>query len=116
MQLKDFVSQALVDIVQGVADAQSKISLPGATINPHINTNSAEMTKLGLAWAGGVPAHFVHFDLAVTSTEGTGTKGGIGILAGAVNLGSTGQSKSENIVASRIEFTVPVTYPYPPRA
>ncbi|TQM12621.1 hypothetical protein FB548_1467 [Pseudoxanthomonas sp. 3HH-4] len=111
MQLKEFVSQALVDIIEGVRDAQGKVNLPGAQVNPHINSGTAELTKLGMAWASGRAAHLVRFDLAITATEGSGTKGGIGVLAGAINLGSSGQSNSENVTASRIQFAVPVTLP-----
>lgn len=111
MQLKEFVSQALVDILEGVSDAQRKVKMPGAQVNPYIGNGSAELTKLGIAWAGGRAAHLVQFDLAITASEGTGTKGGIGVLAGVVNLGSSGQSNSENVTASRIQFAVPITLP-----
>lgn len=111
MELKEFISNALIDITQGISDAQKKSGDSGAIINPHINIAPSELSKHGLIWAGGTPAHLIKFDLAVTVTEGSGTKGGIGILAGAISLGSSGQSNSESMVVSRIQFSIPVIYP-----
>jgi len=54
----------------------------------------------------------VEFDVAVTATEGTDTKGGIGVVAGVFALGSQGQSSEEISAVSRIKFSVPITLPY----
>lgn len=111
MELKEFISNALIDISQGIRDAQRESKDSGAIINPHINSGASELSKHGLIWTSGTPAHLIKFDLAVTVTEGSGTKGGIGIVAGAINLGSSGQSNSESMVVSRIQFSIPVIYP-----
>jgi hypothetical protein len=53
----------------------------------------------------------LEFDVAVTAQEGTATKGGIGVFAGAIGLGSQGQSTAANQTVSRIKFAVPVLLP-----
>jgi hypothetical protein len=112
MELNDFVSQTLTQIVEGVKDAQVKLSDSGVEINPHLNSSHSEMGKQGMLWtSSATAAQIVKFDVALTVTEGTGTKGGIGVFAGAVNLGSSGQSQSENSSVSRIQFSVPMTLP-----
>jgi hypothetical protein len=55
MDQKDFVSQSLTQIVEGVREAR----------------------QLAGKWV----AQVVHFDVALTVTSGIGTKGGIGIAA-----------------------------------
>jgi hypothetical protein len=59
----------------------------------------------------GMPIRNVEFDVALTVAEGTGTKGGIGIVAGASALGSTGQSTAQNSSVSRVQFNVPLALP-----
>jgi len=53
----------------------------------------------------------IDFDVAVTATEGTETKGGVGIMVGAIGLGSQGKSDASNASQSRIKFVVPMVLP-----
>lgn len=63
---------------------------------------------MALGWTeSGDLINMVSFDVAVTATDGTGTKGGIGIVIGAVALGSQGQSENRNEAVSRVQFKVP---------
>lgn len=111
MDLKEFVSQTLMQIAAGVKNAQADVTSLGGEINPHINTSIAELGKQGFLWAGGRLAQVVQFDVALTVAEGAGTKGGIGVFVGAVSLGSAGESKSENTSVSRVKFSVPLVLP-----
>ena len=60
------------------------------------------------------PIETIEFDVAVTVTEGTQTKGGIGVFMGAVGLGSQGQSSNQNASVTRIKFSVPLVLPITP--
>ena len=111
MDLKEFVAETLVQIVAGVKQAQAEVQTFGGEVNPHLTSPGSEAGKQGFLFAEGRFAPVVRFDVALTVTEGTGTKGGIGVFAGAVNLGSTGQSKSESSSASRLQFSVPLVLP-----
>ncbi len=78
MELKDFVSQALTQIIDGVKESQSGTKDGDAEINPHLNLSHSEMGKQGILWAASEgAAQIVKFDVALTVTEGTGTKGGV---------------------------------------
>ena len=113
MELREFVSQALANVVQGVSDAQSALGKNGKYINPELSTAQGSLEDQGrLVSIQGQLVQTVEFDVAVTVTSGTGTKGGIGVVAGVFALGSQGQSTSENTAVSRLKFTVPVTLPY----
>ena len=56
----------------------------------------------------------IEFDVAVTATDSTETKGGIGVFVGAIGLGSTGQSNHEGQSISRIKFQIAVDLPTQP--
>jgi hypothetical protein len=113
MELKEFISEALTQIVQGVQEAQAGVKDSGAEINPRVMGGIEYVAKHGggLETQNGNYAQIVEFDVAVTATEGKGTKGGIGIVAGAINLGSSGQSNTENSSVSKLKFKVPVALP-----
>lgn len=112
MELKDFVSEALQQIVEGVNTAQASIEHHGAAVNPNLIGDYKEHAKHGLLLSGtGKVAQIVEFDVALTVKEGTGTKGGIGVFTGAINLGSSGQSSQEKSAQSRVKFCVPLTLP-----
>lgn len=113
MELKEFITIALTQIVEGVHEAQEKAKACGAEINPTVMGGIDYVAQHGggLQTRTGNYAQVVKFDIAVTATEGKGTKGGIGIVTGALNLGSAGQSNSENTTSSRISFSVPLALP-----
>jgi hypothetical protein len=113
MDLKEFVTQTLCQIAEGTKAAQDVVHASGGAVNPHLNTGTEILSKAGFLWSSDGIATNVQFDVALTVTEGTGTKGGIGIFAGAVNLGSSGQSRAENTSISHVKFSVPLRLPKP---
>ncbi|MBD8899684.1 hypothetical protein [Rhodanobacter sp. DHG33] len=113
MELKDFVAQTLTQIIEGVVASQKAVATHGATINPLINPMS-DSSKHGFISCYEGFAQVVRFDVALTVTEGMGTKGGIGVFAGPVSLGSSGQSNSSNSSVSHVQFNVPLILPNPP--
>jgi len=100
MELKDFVSQTLVEIVEGVRDAQGKTE--GC---------SSKTSYVAPAEVGNKLVQTVSFDVAVTTVDSTSTKGGIGVFVGPVALGSQGKSDAQNSSLSRIKFEVPLRFP-----
>jgi len=112
IKLEDFVSETLKEIINGVAEAQLHAATKNARVNPgglNFRTDQG-VVKLWDPSTGQI-AQEVHFDVAVTATEGTETKGGIGIFVGALGLGSQGHSEKEKSVVSRISFDVPIILP-----
>ena len=115
MELKDFIREALSQIVQGVKEAQDAATTTGGEVSPRFSNrqqSTQQELKLLKSEKGGIIQN-VEFDVAVTASEGTGTRGGIGVFVGAFALGSQGQSQSQNSSLSRIKFIVPVTLPTP---
>lgn len=114
MQLHEFIRQTLIQITLGVNAAASLTSQYSGRINPKLPPNSGSIDK-GIAIADDRLVTMIQFDVAVTVTEGTGTKGGIGIMAGMVSLGSTGQSDKSQTAVNRIQFSVPIVLPFSSR-
>ena len=116
MQLKDFVSESLVEIIEGLEDAQTRIQSSDAKVVPEINklfvNSNTGGTNLAFGYdKNGNVMHHIEFDVAVTASEGKETKGGIGVVAGMFALGSQGASQEANQSISRIKFKVPVSFP-----
>jgi len=111
MDLKTFVAETISQIVEGVSDAQMNCKVAGSYVNPLLASTDARLGEHGLFIAQGGTAQLVQFDVAITATAGSGTKGGIGVVVAAFTLGSTGQSSQENSASSRVKFCVPLTLP-----
>src|ERR1700677_4252002 len=96
MELKDFVSETIKQIIDGVVAAEAYGKNKGARVNPlHLPVRDENGVKHDITFRADIP-HDIEFDVAVTATQGTETKGGIGVFVGAIGLGSHGQSNKEN--------------------
>jgi len=112
MELRDFVAETLRQIIDGIKAAQEYSSDKGAKVNPkklYFRTDQGSV-KLQDRSTGALVQE-IDFDVAVTTTEGTQTKGGIGVFVGPIGLGSQGQSNVNNQSVSRIKFSVPLLLP-----
>lgn len=111
MDLKEFVTQTLTQIIEGVRGAQIYGKDLSAEVNPELLTTPEQAGKQGFLGTRDQYVPIVQFDVALTVTEGTGTKGGIGVFAGAISLGSLGQSQNESSSVSRVKFSIPIRLP-----
>lgn len=117
MDLQSFIRETIVQISKGIEDASQELQGSGAIVNPvNVSTNGNDAKIHGLI----VPqdrgtmhrtVQTVAFDVGIAASEGAGTKGGIGVVVGAIALGSQGQSDSSTSSTSRIQFTVPIALP-----
>lgn len=111
MNLQQFVAESLVQIVNGVREAQTQLKGSGARVAPLMRNTTAKDSIGSAEGDGGQPVFLVEFDVLVAAAEGTGTKGGIGVVVGVLGLGSQGQSESKTGQDSRIQFKVPLLLP-----
>lgn len=114
MDIKDFIKESLLQIADGITEANKALEAKGAFIpttgvageglwctlvedkkNPH--------TRLAMR---------VDFDLAVTVTQSDNLKAGGGIsIASLVNAGATSENSSQSESVSRIKYTIPLELP-----
>jgi hypothetical protein len=113
MELKDFISETLAQIVGGVVDARAKVNALNAVarVNPFLDPMADQLAQHGLTLAGGDAVQFIEFEVSVTTKDASGTKGGVGVFVVPFTLGSSGQSSSEQSGSSKITFRVPLTLP-----
>lgn len=113
MDLQEFITETLTQIVQGVEAAQKNVSSYGAEINPKLVGTVDTVSKGGggIKTKNGNYAQMVEFDVAVTAIEGSGKKAGIGVVSGIVSLGTTGQTNNENSTTSKLRFKIPLSLP-----
>ena len=113
MQLDEFVSETLQQLMTGVHNAQEHAQELGGQVNPH----GARFTTKGASPTGYrrndmAPVHLVEFDVALTVAEGQKVKGGLVVLVAGL-LGAGARAEKENTASrvSRVRFAVPVMYP-----
>lgn len=113
MDLKEFVSETLVSIVTGIKDAQEKTRNLGASVNPGGLMRKSEAVCNNSTWdnRNNNFSQPVTFDIAITAEDSA--KGGakVKVLSGILGGDIGGEKGSKNVLASRIQFTVPVLFP-----
>jgi hypothetical protein len=113
VDLKDFVSETLVSIVSGIKDAQEKTKVLGASVNPGGLMRKSEAVSENSTWdnRNNNFSQPVAFDIAITAEDSA--KGGakVKVLSGILGGDIGGEKGSKNVLASRIQFTVPVLFP-----
>lgn len=104
MELKDFISKTLMDIIAGVKDAQILAKEYGASINPS-NTGILSVSKAIMARDNDNITFLQRVDFSLSLQEYNSIDGKIGI--GIVKAGGEQQSATEN----KVSFSVPVALP-----
>lgn len=108
MELKDFVRVTLEQIVEGAALAQASITDRGGIVNP----SNMSFLKDG-SWnrySQAMPQDVV-FDVALTSTDKSGSSEGIGVFLGSISLGKKNDMRVEQVAVTKVRFTVPLVLP-----
>jgi hypothetical protein len=117
MQLQEFVTGSIVQIVKGIEDAVEQLKDTNAIVSPgtallsHKDYQAADYFYAPTSNRSCRLMHKVEFDVAVYATEGKETKGGIGVMVGAIALGSQGKSDTSSSSQSRLKFSVPMVLP-----
>jgi hypothetical protein len=111
MELKDFVSATLREIIDGVLDAQNYVAekqIP-ARVNPvkdgsrmHLGRRMPTQTRT---------RQNIEFDVAVTTAEGAERKGGAGVFVASFGFGGSAKDERSSQSAARVKFSVPVILP-----
>ncbi|MBV6397491.1 MAG: hypothetical protein HFACDABA_03105 [Anaerolineales bacterium] len=109
MELNEFISNALSQLIDGITSAQEYAKSKGASINPSDKFVSdydkiSRTEKLQ-------PVNIVEFDIVVTVGENKAIQGGIGIVVPEVNLGYQAKIDSQKSAVSRMKFSIPIMLP-----
>lgn len=107
MELQEFISSVLVQVVRGVEQAQSDLKDSKATINP-----LGIKAQIALEQNKETPSFTdVEFEVAVeVKTQGE-QSGGVGIQVAVFKMGVEGKKTEAESHVSRLKFAVPVHLP-----
>ena len=111
MELKDFVSITVVQLIDGLNAAIEYGKANNAIVNPSGHLMFAEGAKFGREIKKGDTIHIIDFDLSVVTSEGGSTEGGLGVFIAPITLGA--KAKQEDVITTenRISFSIPVILP-----
>ena len=105
MDLKEFTKQTLIQIVEGVNDANVALQDSGA----YITNESLSNSKGPCLFYKKLNVIEVDYDVAITATESEGSNGGASLkVASFINVGGGVDTKTENQTISRIKYTLPL--------
>jgi len=116
MELKDFVSESLKQIIKGIKSAQDFAQKEGrgAKIGPRgiaVLARDSQGQRPPHESKPRLPLERVEFDVAVTASETPDKSGGVGTRLRVVDVGAQAGKTTENIKVSRIRFSVPIVLP-----
>lgn len=107
MELKEFISDAITQICEGVKDAQIKCDNVGARVSPPIhNDRIVEVGDL-VHWK----YTNILFKVALQLSDNKSGKSGIGVLLANVTLGLSKETDQNLSSVTSVEFSVPVALP-----
>lgn len=111
MELKEFVSEVLTDIFEGVADAQERISDIGGEINPAVKTGMNGVVYAPDRQTSHKTLCVAEFDVALTVSDKEQKGGKIGVLLGSIGVGGGRSEGVETSQITRVKFSVPYKLP-----
>ena len=103
MELRQFISKALQDIIGGIEDAQKKDPL--GLIVP-IASGKYEEIKMGLT-----TFQIVEFEVTVRADERQGSEAKLNVVAAIIGAGIKGDSDKSGGHAATLKFKIPVSLP-----
>lgn len=110
MNLQDFISTSLSQIIHGISDAQELVADTNAIIQPAKIAGAGNLSDILYVHERG-PVSTVEFDVALTVTEGTEHESRIGVLLGSIGGSAGARGRDEFGSAHRVKFSIPILYP-----
>ncbi|WP_409525998.1 hypothetical protein [Nitrincola sp. MINF-07-Sa-05] len=106
MELKDFVSKTLQEILTGVKEAQDSVA------GKHVGTVvPVTFSQDNLKQPENItPFQNVSFEIVVNVEENSGSEASISVLGGWINGKAKGNNGNSNMEATKISFSVPISF------
>ncbi|MEJ8591487.1 hypothetical protein JSO54_09595 [Riemerella anatipestifer] len=109
MELKEFISETLLQITQGVCEAQKQTKELGGVVNPS-EVYSDNFVKASIKDQQRI-VQIIDFEVGLTSSSEKNNNKGIGVALGSLK-GGLGTSKGENETTdTKIKFQIPLVLP-----
>ena len=113
MDLKEFVAQTIIEVIDGVQMAQEHVKETNAKVSPQLTNITTPKDRYIFDYKSETryAVNNIEFDVAVTTFEGDELKASIGVLTGIFGAGAQGRTEASNTAMNRIKFSVPVVFP-----
>lgn len=108
MELKTFVKQSIIDIIEAVADARDAIDKRRA--GKYYDRRQGIVIPANEGEDEGLKESEIEFDIAVTDAQGRFKEGGGKIAVLNIGISAKGAQATNNQVVNRIRFRVPIAY------
>jgi len=103
MELKEFISKALQDIIGGVIDAQEKV--PKGFIIPNV-VNNFKSIESGIS-----DIQTVEFEVSVIADKKTGSEAKLSVVAAVIGGNVKGSLNQSTSNVSKLSFKIPIQFP-----
>jgi hypothetical protein len=110
MELKEFITQTLCNISQGIIDAQEKSSESGFIINPK-NIRKRDSNVYEKYDGNDAVIQEIEFNIVVNVSEGSDSKIAVGAFTGIFSGGGSAANQNNNSTQTTIRFNLPVQFP-----
>ncbi len=107
MELKEFIRESLVQITEGVIEAEEICSKKGANINPLLSENKEmAMTPYNNS------VSMVKYHIGLCDSTDSSDKRGIGVFLANIGVGYSGDEVKKFESVTSIDFSIPIKLPY----
>jgi hypothetical protein len=110
IELRDFISNVLTQLIDGISTAQEYAETKKAIINP-VDKFPSDFDKMSRTEKEFRLVQIVEFDVAIIVAENKQLVGGIGIIVPELSLGYQGKIDNSKSAVSRIKFSIPIILP-----
>ncbi len=110
MELKEFVKETLLQLTEGVKEAQTECFKHGGLINPMLAVPLSNTSlQIGDKY---FPVTNVEFKVGLTENKSAENKQGVGVFLSSITLGAEHKKDRNNQLSTSIEFNIPVVLPF----
>lgn len=111
MELKEFVKETLIQITEGVKEAQQACLEHGGLINPMLSVKTCNEV-IYKHDDKDYPATSINFKVGLIESDTKDNRKGIGVFLGKMSIGAENSKGSEVQSITNIEFSVVAVLPY----
>ena len=114
MEIKDYIAETLVQITEGIKEAQKRLKDEDVVVNPGKTFGSQGNYWIGKQQERGVVVRRVQeveMKIGVVSSEETTGDGGVKARLGVLNLGAGIEEKGIERNENYVKFSIPVSFP-----
>lgn len=109
--IKRICDTNLIQIIEGVKDAQGQTKKSSSLINPKTYRDSGVIVESSTAENMIRNVQTIKMNIAITVTENSSNKAGIGVVTSVFKASTLKEGSDINTITSYVEFDIPISFP-----